>query len=235
MATSIKPIKLYGSVFGPNPEKVAFILNELSIPFEGVIIMDVKDPAYTAINPNGRLPAIYDPNTEITLWESGAIVDYLIATYDKENIISFPANSVEDFHCKQWFYFQVSGQGPYYGQGRWFTSFFPEKLPGAIERYNLEIKRVTGVLEKALEGKEWLVGGKITYVDLAFFTWQKIAEDMIVPDWDAKKEFPNVAAWMKKLSERPSVKNVIKEQARISKLIKEERAKAEGLAKVEQK
>jgi len=77
--TELKPIKLWGRG-GPNPPKVQILLEELSLPYEavGVPWEDIKKPAYLAINPNGRLPSIQDPNTNLTLWESGAIVLYLI-------------------------------------------------------------------------------------------------------------------------------------------------------------
>ncbi|GAP92818.2 putative glutathione S-transferase [Rosellinia necatrix] len=117
MAPSLKPIKAYGKG-GPNPPKVIMILEELGLPYEieDVQFADVKKPEYLAVNPNGRLPAIYDPNTDLTLWESGAIVEYLVETYDKDNKISFPRGSNESYLTKQWLYYQTTGQGPYYGQ-----------------------------------------------------------------------------------------------------------------------
>ena len=92
---------------GPNLPKVAIILDELNIPKEidPVPFSDVKKPAYLAINPNGRLPAIYDPNTDLTLWESGAIVEYLVDKYDPEHKLSFPAGSSDAYHAKQWLFF----------------------------------------------------------------------------------------------------------------------------------
>jgi glutathione S-transferase len=150
MASDLKPIKLYGGVLGPNPKKVAIILEELNLPFEREYIdfANVKTPDYEAVNPNGRLPAITDPNTGITLWESGAIIEYLISKYDKANKLSFPEGRTESYHVKQWFYFQVSGQGPYYGQAYWFKNSHPEKLQSAIDRYVKEIHRVSKVLDK---------------------------------------------------------------------------------------
>jgi glutathione S-transferase len=118
MTSELKPIVLWGGVMGPNPSKIGIILTELNIPFVSKYVPfdQVKGPEYVAVNPNGRLPAIQDPNKGITLWESGAIVEYLIAEYDHDHKLSFPARTVEDYHAKQWLYFQVSGQGPYYGQ-----------------------------------------------------------------------------------------------------------------------
>lgn len=93
------------------------ILEELGVPYEAeaVPMTDIKKPEYLAINPNGRLPSIYDPNTAITLWESGAIVEYLIERYDTERKLSFEPGTAESYHAKQWLFFQASRQGPYYG------------------------------------------------------------------------------------------------------------------------
>jgi glutathione S-transferase len=202
MAASLKPIKVYGRG-PPNPAKVNMILEELGLPYEvaDVGFPDVKKPEYLAVNPNGRLPAIHDPNTNLTLWESGAIVEYLVETYDKENRLSYPKGSNESYLTKQWLFYQTTGQGPYYGQAvvsgtsklptiaksmrrltilQWFTIYHPEKVPSAVDRYVKEINRVTGVLEghlskqKAKAGSDgpWLVGDKITYADIAWYLWQ---------------------------------------------------------------
>lgn len=75
----------------------------------------MKKEPYESINPNGRVRAIEDPNTGITLWESGAIIEYLVEIYDKQHNISFAPGSKEYYEAKQWLYYQVSGQGPYFG------------------------------------------------------------------------------------------------------------------------
>ena len=219
--SNLKPIKVYGKV-GPNPPKVAIILDELNIPKEidAVPFADVKKPEYLAINPNGRLPAIHDPNTDLTLWESGAIIEYLIETYDKDQKLSFAPGSNESFLAKQWLYFQTTGQGPYYGQAVWFTKHHPEKLQSAVDRYVNEIKRVTAVLEGHLGRQKdefgatagfdgpWLVGNKLSYADIAFVPWQSAAAKFFGGE-DAKydvSEFPLVEEWIGKLSARESVK-----------------------------
>ena len=111
MGSTLKPIKLYGAS-GPNPPRVQIILEELGLPHNivDINITEVKKPEYLAINPNGRLPAIHDPNTNITLWESGAILEYLVERYDTEHLISFPQGSPESYHTKQWAFYQTSGQ-----------------------------------------------------------------------------------------------------------------------------
>ena len=107
-----KPIKLYSHAGGPNPWKVAIILEELKIPYETEMMQfpDLKKDPFESINPNGRVPAIEDPNTGLKLWESGAIIEYLLETYDKDNSLSY-TKGAEKFEQKCWLHFQMSGQG----------------------------------------------------------------------------------------------------------------------------
>lgn len=221
MATNIKPIKLYDAPGGPNPPKVEMILNELGVPYETITVLfqDLKKPEYEAINPNGRVPSIVDPNNNnLTLWESGAIVEYLIDRYDNQRLLSFPPGTPEDYHTKQWLYYQVSGQGPYYGQGVWFKRYHPEKVPSAVERYVNEAKRVTAVLDKWLAKQKeehgtgnngpWLVGDKVTYADISFVPWQRVAK-FFKEDGYNMEEYPHVQEWFDKLASRPPIKKVI--------------------------
>ncbi|MBE3049801.1 glutathione S-transferase family protein, partial [Candidatus Bathyarchaeota archaeon] len=173
--------------------------------------------AYTAINPNGRVPAIHDPNTDITLWESGAIVLYLLETYDKSYKLSFPAGTKEAHLARQWLLFQASGQGPYYGQAVWFNKFHPEKLPSAKERYVKEAGRVTGVLEGWLAKQEvaeggdgpWLVGGRLSYADLAFISWQLVVSNAFKGDGFEEDDYPLVKAWLGRMLAREAVKKAV--------------------------
>jgi len=189
-------------------------------------LSDVKKDYYTKINPNGRLPSIYDPNTDLTLWESGAIIEYLVDKYDKDHKISFAPGSAEAYHAKQWLFFQASGQGPYYGQASWFKKFHPERIPSALERYVKEINRVTGVLEKYLaEEKEklepgaggpWLVGNKFSYADIAFISWQVIVTRVITPeDGYNPDDFPVVKDWVNRQLAREKVKAFMDDPAPI--------------------
>ncbi|KAF3763436.1 glutathione S-transferase [Cryphonectria parasitica EP155] len=213
MTSQLKPIKLWGHA-GPNPIKVAIVLEELGIPYEteNIPFSEVKKLPYVAINPNGRVPAIEDPNSGLTLWESGAIIEYLIEKYDTDNKLSFPRGSKEDYLARQWLYFQVSGQGPYYGQAVWFNKFHQEKLPSAVERYVNEIGRVTHVLEgylaaqKAKGGSDgpWLVGNKLSFADLAFIPWQNYTLTGFIEGFDATK-YPVVKEWLEKMLALPSV------------------------------
>ena len=226
MSSDIKPIKVWGQG-GPNPPKVAMILEELDLSYEVTPIpfSDVKKPEYLAVNPNGRLPAIYDPNTDITLWESGAILEYLIERYDKTHRISFAPGTPESYHAKQWLFFQASGQGPYYGQLAWFKRLHPENVPSAIERYVKEINRVTGVLDGHLAKQKeehggssaggdgpWLVGNKLSYADIAFIPWQiRVPRALGKEEYDVDN-YPNVKEWLDKMTSREAVRKVLESE-----------------------
>lgn len=161
-----------------------------------------------------RVPCIEDPNTGIILWESGAILEYLLDTYDSEGKLSF-ASSPEKYYAKQYLHYQASGQGPYHGQAAWFANFHPEKIPSAIDRYRNEIRRVTKVLDGILTGKEYLVGERCSYADLAFVPWATLVPSLLggVEKEEIERETPNYSAWIDRLTARPAVKKVLEEKA----------------------
>ncbi|PGH04497.1 glutathione S-transferase [Blastomyces parvus] len=206
---TIKPIIVWLTPSGPNVWKVVTVLHELEVPYvvNSFKFDDVKRPPFININPNGRVPAIQDPNTNLTLWESGAIIQYLEEVYDKDKKLTY--DSFHERHLlNQWLYFQVSGQGPYYGQAGWFNVLHEEKIPSAIERYLNQIHRVLGVLNGVLEGKQWLVGDKCTYADLAFMPWNNRLDILFgVPDPLAP--YPNVKAWQHRMEARDSWKKAM--------------------------
>ncbi|KAI3324126.1 glutathione S-transferase [Xylariaceae sp. AK1471] len=216
-----KPIRVWIIPPGPNPWKAVFLFEELGLNYEikSFRFDDVKKKPFININPNGRVPAIEDPNTDITLWESGAIYQYLVELYDDEKRLSY--DTLKERHlCNQWLHFQMSGQGPYYGQMGWFNYLHPEKIPSAIVRYRDEIKRVLGVLEGVLTGKpadaQWLVGNKITFADMAFFPWNYRLSDLMNLSWDEVwKGLPHVRAWHERMAELPSWKRCMEIRARL--------------------
>ncbi|KAL1601167.1 Transcriptional regulator ure2 [Nothophoma quercina] len=153
------PIKIWAHWGAPNPWKVCMILEALELPYtlQYLEFSEVKNEEYLLLTPNGRLPAMVDLNTGLSLWESGAIIQYIIDQYDKEQWISYKT-LCKKYQTQQWLAFQISGQGPYFGQATWFARFHPEKVPSAVQRYVDEIFRVTGVLELGLKrnGSGWL-------------------------------------------------------------------------------
>ncbi|KAI0198929.1 glutathione S-transferase [Astrocystis sublimbata] len=207
----MKPIKVWMTPPGPNPWKVVFILEELSIPYEIVTVKfdDVKKKPYTDVNPNGRCPAIQDPNNDLTLWESGAIIQYIIEEYDTDKKLTYDTFP-EKHHLNQWLQFQMSGQGPYYGVAAWFNVLHQEKLPTAIERYNDQLKRVLSVLDGWLSTRQWLVGDKVTYADLSFVPWNDRIDGVILCAPEEKfAGFPNVQAWHERMIARPAWKRIM--------------------------
>jgi len=209
----MEPIILYGSGRTPNPIKVAIVLEELGLPFKLVPVSikdELKSEPYISINPNGRLPSIEDPNTGVKIFESGTIVEYLIDTYDKDQKFHY-STLQEKWVTKSWLYFQVSGQGPYFGQVPYFTFFHHEKgLTSVLERFNEEVKRVTGVIDAHLKktGMPYLVGEKISYADLAWIPWYLSLGEFLTPGWKFEEELPHFAAWRKSLLDRPAVKKI---------------------------
>ncbi|PON21930.1 URE2 [Trichoderma gamsii] len=210
---ALQPIELWGHWGAPNPWKVCIILEELKLPYviHQLEFSQVKEEHYVKLNPNGRLPTIKDPNTGITLWESGAIILYLVEQYDNDGKIS--SKSAPEKHlAQQWLAFQISGQGPYFGQATWFARFHAEKLQSAVDRYVGEILRVTEVLDRALErnGTGWLVGNSLTYADLSFITWASVGKGLLKElgrDSEIDK-YTAYAAWIQAMEKKDSVKKI---------------------------
>ncbi|KAF2447378.1 glutathione S-transferase [Karstenula rhodostoma CBS 690.94] len=217
--SSIQPIKIWGQT-GANPPKIIMIVKELGLPHTIIPVSfdDVKKPDFLKINPNGRLPAIHDPNTGLTLWESGAIIEYLIEKYDANGVLSYASGTDNAYLSKQWLYFQVSGQGPYYGQAAWFQKHHSEFVQSALNRYLDEIERVTSVLDGHLRaqkerygGEPWLVGNRITYADVAFVTYQHFIPIMLSEELKPRNlaRFTEVADWIARLVSRSAINGVL--------------------------
>jgi glutathione S-transferase len=210
---SLKPITLWGHDSGPNAWKVAIVLEELNVPytFKMIEFPDMKKEPYESINPNGRVPAIEDPNTGTKLWESGAIIEYLIETYDKQHTISFAPGSKEYYEAKQWLYYQVSGQGPYFGQAVWFTIYHPEKISSAVDRYVNEIRRVSGVLNRVLQDKEYLAGDKFSYADASFVMGYAIMF-LFADKINLETDFPVLNIWLERIKARPAAAKILRDR-----------------------
>ena len=185
------------------------------------------------INPNGRIPAIVDhDNDNFSVWESGAILLYLVQTYDKNYALWSPDPKIQS-QITSWLCFQVSGHSVMQGQAVYFKYFAREKSPAATARYINETRRVYGVLEMALaEQREmisnkdsqntspapeidgddeddkavWLVDQRCTIADLSFLTWSKVADrvDIIV-----EEEYPEVSRWINNMINRRAVQRAL--------------------------
>eukprot|EP01088_Endostelium_zonatum_P017310 TRINITY_DN503_c0_g1_i2.p1 TRINITY_DN503_c0_g1~~TRINITY_DN503_c0_g1_i2.p1 ORF type:complete len:225 (-),score=45.91 TRINITY_DN503_c0_g1_i2:9-683(-) len=216
MASGKPQFTLYSHASGPNGWKVAYVLEELGLNYETIMLDfnkgEHKAESFTKYNPNGRIPAIIDHNNnDFVLWESGAILEYLADKYDTKHSISFTQDN-ERYQAKQYLYFQASGQGPYFGQLAWFKFFHSEKIPSAVERYSKEVKRVLGVLEDILkkpESKGYLVGGKASIADISFIPWSTGVETFLLKDEiSIEKEYPHVHTWLNSLLARPAIQKV---------------------------
>ncbi len=194
----------------PNGVKVSIMLEEVGLPYEAHLVTlsdaDVKSPEFLALNPNNKIPAIIDPDgpdgQPLSLFESGAILIYLAEKTGKL-IGSTPA---EKYQTIQWVMFQMAGVGPMFGQLGFFTKFAGAEIedPRPRERYQNEAKRLLSVLEKQLEGRDWITG-QYSIADIATAPWLNAlafygAKDVV--GWD---NYPNVNAYLDRFLARPAV------------------------------
>jgi GST-like protein len=207
MAAGDKPIQLY-SLATPNGQKIGIFLEEAQIPYEAHLIDigkgDQFKPEFVKINPNSKIPAIVDPNgadgKEVRVFESGAILIYLAEKYNSPLLPKDPAKKAETLG---WLFWQVGGLGPMLGQVGHFFRFAKEDVPYAKERYLTEAKRLLTVLDKGLEGKEYLTG-EYSIADISSVTWVKGLSyyDKSVLNLD---DYPNAKAWVERIFARPQV------------------------------
>ena len=197
-------IKLYTAAT-PNGRKVSIFLEEAGLAY-ATHAMDIHkgdtfDPAFQAVNPNAKIPAIIDPDgpqgAPFTLWESGAILIYLAEKTQK----FIPTDPISRYQCLQWLMFQMSGVGPIMGQTHHFLRFAKEDVPYAKSRYHGETKRIYGVMDRQLGEQAHIAGSDYTIADMATYPWVARHEWQNI-DLDA---FPNVAEWFARLGHRPGV------------------------------
>jgi GSH-dependent disulfide-bond oxidoreductase len=188
----------------PNGRKASIALEELVLPYK-VHPIDIGKgdqfkPAYLAINPNGKIPAIVDPDgpdgKPMAVFESGAILIYLAEKTGK----LLPKDARGRSVAIQWLMFQMGGVGPMFGQAHHFRRFAPEKISYAVDRYTNETKRLYGVLDRRLNDAEFLAGD-YSIADIATYPWVSRHEWQGV----ALTEFPSVKRWFEVLSARPAV------------------------------
>jgi GST-like protein len=155
----------------PNGRKISIMLEELGMPYRvralDLAAKEQKQAWYLAINPNGRIPAIVDHgNGDFPVFESGAILLYLAERAQR----FLPADPKQRSRVIQWLMFQMGGVGPMQGQANVFYRYAPEKIPFAIERYQKETRRLYEVLDRQLEGRDYLVG-EVSIADFATYPW----------------------------------------------------------------
>jgi GST-like protein len=195
----------------PNGVKISIMLEETGLPYEAHYVdfgkQDQKTPEFLSLNPNGKIPAIIDPDgpsgQPLTLFESGAILEYLA---DKTG--QFLPSGARRYETLQWLHFQMSAIGPMFGQVGYFYKFdgksIEDKRP--LQRYVDESKRLFGVLDKRLDGRQWMMGEEYTIADIAIigmvrnFIGFYQAGDLVEYD-----SFGHVKAWFERAMARPAV------------------------------
>lgn len=189
----------------PNGHKITIFLEEAGLPYKIHPVNIGKGeqfkPEFLAIAPNNRIPAIIDTEPldnkgPLSIFESGAILWYLAEKTKK----FVPSDARGKALVSEWLFWQMGGLGPMAGQNHHFNGYAPEKIPYAMERYIKETGRLYGVLNKQLDGKDW-VAGDYSIADMAIYPW-------IVPYEKQSQnlnDFPHLKRWFETMKQRPAV------------------------------
>ncbi|CAI2413476.1 GST-like protein yfcG [Serratia ficaria] len=213
-------LQLY-SLPTPNGVKVSIMLEEIGLPYEPHLIDIGKNetwtPEFLSLNPNGKIPAILDPDgpggKPLALFESGAILLYLAEKSGK----FLPQDPARRYETIQWVFFQMAAVGPMFGQLGFFHKFagreYEDKRP--LERYKNESKRLLGVLESRLEGRDWIMGEEYGIADISLLGWVRnligFYEARELVEFDG---FPRVGRWLEHGLARPAVQRGLNIPAR---------------------
>ena len=201
------PIVLY---YWPTPNgwKISIALEELGLPYEvrpvDITAGDQHAEAFRAVSPNGRIPAITDPDgpdgAPVSIFESGAILQYLARKTGRFGGSTERARIAVD----QWLMWQMGGLGPMAGQAHHFLKFAPKAghvIPYAQDRYRDEVARLYGVMDAALSRSAYLAGDDYTIADMACWGWASL--------WKGQQQRledkPHLARWLETVSARPAV------------------------------
>ncbi len=192
----------------PNPAKISLFLEEAGLPYEVMPVDTSKGeqhaPAFRAINPNGKVPAIVDTDgpggKEARVFDSNAILLYL---GDKTG--RFVGTAADRPELLSWLFFIATGIGPFSGQAVHFQHAAPEKLAYAINRYRREIDRHYRVLDQHLAGRDYIVGGAYSIVDMAGWGWLDRAPRVLPGEADPLAAYPNLKRWFQIIDARPAV------------------------------
>ena len=205
----------------PNGVKASIMLEEIGIPYEVHLVDIMKNetwtPDYLSLNPNGKIPAILDPDgpggEPFGLWESGAILVYLA---DKTGKL-IPADPAGRYETLQWVFWQMGAVGPMFGQVGFFHKFagkdYEDKRPR--DRYVAEAKRLLGVLEGRLKDRAFIMGDDFSIADVSLIGWV----NNLVTFYDAGElvdygSLTEVPAWVERCLARPAVQRGLKIPAR---------------------
>ncbi|WP_224824858.1 glutathione S-transferase family protein [Cognatishimia sp. MH4019] len=201
-------IQLY-SFPTPNGVKISIALEEMGLAYEAHTVTlsdaDVKSPEFLSLNPNNKIPAIIDPDGPdgpLGLFESGAILIYLA---EKSGQL-IGSTAVQKAETIQWLMFQMGGLGPMFGQLGFFTKFAGAEIedPRPRERYINEAKRLMAVLEKQLEGRDWITGD-YSIADIAIAPWLRALDFYGAKETLGWDDHPNLVAYLERFVARPAV------------------------------
>jgi GST-like protein len=215
-------LQLY-SLNTPNGVKVSIMLEEIGLPYEPHLVdfdrNDQKTPEFLSLNPNGKIPAIIDPDgpggRQLGLFESGAILLYLA---DKTSQL-IPADPARRWEAVQWLMFQMGGVGPMFGQVGYFNKFagreIADKRP--LERYVAETRRLLEVLDARLAGHSWMMGEDYSIVDVSLLGWV----NNLITFYEARElvafdALDHVPGWLERGLARPAVQRGLKIPSRSS-------------------
>ena len=191
-------LKFYYSL-APNPMKVALFLEEAGLPFEAIPVDTRKGEqhgaAFMALNPNAKVPVIVDGAT--TVFDSSAILLYLA-----EQSGQFLPDAADRGAMLSWLLFTASGIGPFTGQAVHFKHYAPEQLPYAINRYDFEAWRHWKILDSHLAGKDWMVSGRYTLLDMAVWGWARAVPFALGAE--AWEQLPHVKRLLDTVTARPA-------------------------------
>ena len=204
-------LQLY-SLPTPNGVKVSIMLEEIALPYEVHLIDfnkdDQKTPEFLSLNPNGKIPAIIDPDgpggKPLGLFESGAILQYLAEKTGK----LLPADAARRYQTIQWLHFQMGGIGPMFGQLGFFNKFAGKEIEDKrpLQRYVAETRRLLGVMEVRLDGRQWIMDDDYTIADISMLGWvRNLIGFYEARDLVAFESFRHVAAWLERGLARPAV------------------------------
>jgi GSH-dependent disulfide-bond oxidoreductase len=205
----------------PNGYKASVTLEELGLPYttHDIKLSDntQKEEWFLKLNPNGRIPVIVDREADdFAVFETGAIMVYLAEKTGR----LMPTDPKGRSLTMQWLMFQMGGIGPMMGQANVFHRYFPEKIQPAIDRYQNETRRLFEVLERGLEGKEWLVGDTFTIADIANWCWVRTYK------WSGVSAdgLPNLKRWRDAIRIRPACQRGLEVPIKLMNMIEDEKA-----------
>ncbi|MDE1182712.1 glutathione binding-like protein [Paraburkholderia sp.] len=212
----------------PNGHKVHIMLEETGLAYTvhpvDIGAGDQFTPAFLAISPNNKIPAVVDPDgprsadgTPFSLFESGAILQYLAEKTGQ----FMPTDPAGRYATLQWLMFQMGGVGPMLGQTHHFRVYAPQPIEYAINRYTNETRRLYGVMDAQLDKHRFLAGDAYTIADIATFPWTRSWQNQGV-ELDA---FPNVKRWHEEIAARPAVQRGVAVLANARKPLMDDKAK----------